>query len=407
MSAPIRVGLVGAGFIGPWHVDALRRIPGVEIVALAGSSEARARPVAAQLGIPQAWGDYRAMLDQAGIDVVHVATPNDLHPPVAMAAIERGKHVVCDKPLANTTAEARALYDAADAAGVFNAVTFNYRGNPLVQQARAMVANGDVGRPLLVHGRYLQDWLLHEDDWSWRLEPGRSGASSALADIGSHWCDLARHVAGSRIVEVLADLSTAIPRRRKPAAGAGTFGGGGAGAGEWVDVTMEDMATVLLRFENGARGSLAVGQVCAGHKNDLALEVCGTRTAIRWRQEAQNELWIGHRDRPNELLQKDPSLMDPAAAPYARLPGGHQEAWADAFCNMMRDIYAGIANWPAPGSGAPRPALAPAVATFADGLRACLLVDAMLDSAAAGGRWTAVADVADAAEPTDPEAPRP
>lgn len=386
MSDPIRVGLVGAGFIGPWHVDALRRIPGIEVVALAGSSEDRARPVAAQLGIPQAWGDYRAMIDQAGIDVVHIATPNDLHPPVAMAAIERGKHVVCDKPLANTTAEARALYDAANAAGVFNAVTFNYRGNPLVQQARAMVANGDIGRPLLVHGRYLQDWLLHEDDWSWRLEPGKSGASSALADIGSHWCDLARHVAGSRIVAVLAELGTAIPRRRKPSgSGGGTFGSNADAEGEWVDVAMEDMATVLLRFDNGARGSLTVGQVCAGHKNDLALEVCGSRSAVKWRQEAQNELWIGHRDRANELLQKDPSLMDPAAAPYARLPGGHQEAWADAFCNMMRDIYAGIAAWPAS-----RGELKPAVATFADGLRACLLIDAMLESAAAGGRWTEV-----------------
>ena len=386
MSGQLRVGLVGAGFIGPWHVDALRRIPGVEVAALAGSSQERADAVAKQLGIPRAWGDYRAMMDEAGIDVVHIATPNHLHPPVAMAAIERGRHVVCDKPLANTTAEARELYDAARKAGVFHAVTFNYRGNPLVQQARAMVANGGIGRPLMVHGRYLQDWLLHEDDWSWRLEPGKSGASSALADIGSHWCDLARHVAGSPIVEVLADLGTAIPRRRKPAGGGtGTFGANAGAEGEWVDVTMEDMANVLLRFGSGARGSVAVGQVCAGHKNDLMLEVCGSVSALKWHQEAQNELWIGHRDRPNELLQKDPSLMDPSVAAYARLPGGHQEAWADAFCNMMRDIYDGIAAWPES-----RGQLKPAVATFADGLRACLLIDAMLESAAAGGRWTAV-----------------
>lgn len=387
MSTPLRVGLVGAGFIGPWHVDALRRIPGVEVVALAGSSKERAAGVAAQLGIATAWGDYRAMMDDAGIDVVHVATPNHLHPPVAMAAIERGKHVVCDKPLANTTAEGRELLEAARAAGVFHAVTFNYRGNPLVQQARRMVDNASIGRPKLIHGRYLQDWLLHEDDWSWRLEPGKSGRSSALADIGSHWCDLAQHVAGCRIVEVLADPHTAVPRRRKPAAGGGgTFGTEAALEGEWVDVAMEDMANVLLRFDNGARGSLIVGQVCAGHKNDLALEVCGSRSSLRWRQEAQNELWIGHRDRANELLQKDPSLMDPSVAPYARLPGGHQEGWADAFGNMMRDIYAAIGRWP---DGAD--ALPPTIATFEDGLRALRIIDAMLDSAERGGVWTAVA----------------
>ncbi|HEX2083759.1 MAG TPA: Gfo/Idh/MocA family oxidoreductase, partial [Xanthomonadaceae bacterium] len=319
MSARLRVGLMGAGFIGPWHVDALRRLGHVDVVALAGSRQDSADAAAAKLGIARAYGDYRTLLDEADVDVVHIAAPNHLHHPIAMAAIEHGKHVVCDKPLANTAAEARELLDAARAAGVFHAVTFNYRGNPLVQQARAMIANGDIGRPLLVHGRYLQDWLLHEDDWSWRLEPDKSGASSALADIGSHWCDLAQHVAGRRIVEVLADLVTAVPRRRKPTTrGAGTFGSNADAEGEWVDVAMEDLATVLLRFEDGARGSLAVGQVCAGHKNDLALEVCGSRSALKWRQEAQNELWIGHRDRANELLQKDPSLMDPAAAPYAR-----------------------------------------------------------------------------------------
>ena len=386
MKAKLRVGLVGAGFIGPWHVDALRRLGNVDVVALAGSDPQRARASADALHVPQAYGSWQSLLDEAALDVVHIAAPNHLHHPVAMAAIARGLHVVCDKPLANTAAEGLELLAAARAAGVFHAVTFNYRGNPLVQQARQMVDNASLGRPKLIHGRYLQDWLLHEDDWSWRLEPGKSGPSSALADIGSHWCDLAQHVAGCRIVEVLADLHTAVPRRRKPAGGAaGTFGSGAAADGEWVDVAMEDMANVLLRFDNGARGSLIVGQVCAGHKNDLALEICGSRSSLQWRQEAQNELWIGHRERANELLQKDPSLMDPASAPYARLPGGHQEGWADAFGNMMRDIYAAIEHWP---GGAE--ALPPTIATFEDGLRALRIVDAMLASAAKGGAWTAV-----------------
>jgi predicted dehydrogenase len=389
MSARIRAGLVGAGFIGPWHVDALRRLGNVDVVALAGSRQDSAQAAADKLGIARAYGDYQALLDDGEVDVVHIAAPNHLHHPVAMAAIARGKHVVCDKPLANTAAQGRELLDAAREAGVFHAVTFNYRGNPLVQQARQMVINASVGRPTFIHGRYLQDWLLHETDWSWRLEADKSGPSSALADIGSHWCDLAQHVAGCRIVEVLAELGTAIPRRRKPTAGGvGTFGANAGQEGEWVEMTMEDLASVLLRFDNGARGVVSVGQVCAGHKNDLVLEVCGTRSSVKWRQEAQNELWIGHRDRANELLQKDPSLMDPAVSDYARLPGGHQEAWADAFGNLMRDIYAAIARWPK--GGKIDEALPPTVATFEDGLRALNIVDAMLASAAQGGVWTRV-----------------
>lgn len=383
----LRAGLVGAGFIGPWHVDAIRRLGHVEVAALAGSDAARAQARARELTIPHAYGDWRALVEDPRIDVVHIAAPNRLHHAIAMAAIANGKHVICDKPLTDTAAQSRELLDAARAAGVFHAVTFNYRGNPLVQQARIAIAEGRIGTPHLVHGQYLQDWLLHEGDWSWRLEPEQNGASLALADIGSHWCDLAEHVTGLRIAQVLADPATIVPRRRKPTQSTGTFTSEIASdAGEWVDMTLEDLATVLLRFDNGARGALLVGQVCAGHKNDLVLEVCGSGSSMKWRQEAQNELWIGHRDRANELLQKDPALLSPGAQPYARLPGGHQEAWSDAFCNLMRDLYAAIARWP---EGAD--ALPPTVATFEDAWRVQCTIDAMLASAAGGGVWTPVA----------------
>ncbi|MBT2744922.1 MULTISPECIES: Gfo/Idh/MocA family oxidoreductase [unclassified Lysobacter] len=383
----LRAGLVGAGFIGPWHVDAIRRLGHVEIAALAGSDLPRAQARARELAIPQAYADWRSLVEDPRIDVVHIATPNRLHYPIALAAIANGKHVVCDKPLADTVEQARELLAAARAAGVFHAVTFNYRGNPLVQQARAAIAAGQIGKPHLVHGQYLQDWLLHDSDWSWRLEPDQPGASLALADIGSHWCDLAEHVAGLRIAQVLADPVTVVPRRRKPAHSTGSFTAAGAGDdAQWVEMASEDMATVLLRFDNGARGSLTVGQVCAGHKNDLVLEICAAAGSMKWRQEAQNELWIGHRDRANELLQKDPGLLLPEARPYARLPGGHQESWSDAFCNLMRDIYASIAGWPDTGA-----ALPPTVATFHDALRVQCTIDAMLDSAARGGVWTSVA----------------
>ena len=377
------MGLVGAGFVGPHHVDAVRRLGFVDIVAVAGSSEASGRAKAEALGARRGYGSYQALVDDPDVQVVHNATPNHLHYEVTSAALARGKHVVSDKPLAMTAAQSKRLVEEAARAGVVTAVTFNYRGNPLVQQARAAIARGDIGRPHFLHGHYLQDWLLKDSDYSWRLDPEKGGASSAIGDIGSHWCDLAQHVSGLRITQVLADITTVVPVRQKPRGSRQAFSAGG-GEVERVDITVEDLASVLVRFDSGAKGTFSVGQVCGGHKNDLVLEVCGATSSIAWRQEHQNELWFGHRDRANEILQKDPSLLGEAARGYAHLPGGHQEAWADAFCNLMRDIYACIA------AGMPARALPPAVATFEDGYRANLVVEAILDSAGRGGVWVDV-----------------
>jgi predicted dehydrogenase len=382
----IGMGLVGAGFVGPHHIDAVRRLGFVDVVAIAASSEASARAKAEALGVPKAYGSYDALIADPDVQVVHNATPNYLHYQVNAAAIARGKHIVSDKPLAMTSREARALLEQAREAGIVHAVTFNYRGNPLVQQARHMIARGDIGRPHFVHGFYLQDWLLKDTDYSWRLEPAKGGPSSALGDIGSHWCDLAQHVSGLRIQEVLADLTTVVPLRQKPARAREAFQAvSREDTLERVEMTLEDLASVIVRFENGAKGAFSVGQVCAGHKNDLQLEVCGATGSIAWRQEHQNELRIGRRDESNRILPKDPSLLDEPARRYAQLPGGHQESWADAFCNVMRDIYAVIAA----GTRAPagRPA---AFATFEDGYRATCIVDAILASARLGGAWTKV-----------------
>lgn len=378
------MGLVGAGFVGPHHVDAVRRLGFVDIVAVAGSSDASGQEKARALGARRGYGSYRALIDDPEVQVVHNATPNHLHAEVTLAALAAGKHVVSDKPLARTAAEAKHLVDAARRAGVVTAVTFNYRGNPLVQHARQAIADGRIGTPRFVHGSYLQDWLINETDYSWRLDPEKGGASSALGDIGSHWCDLAQHLTGLRISEVLGDITTSLPRRKKPRGSSDAFSSGGGGDVDEVAITVEDLASVLVRFENGAKGSFSVGQVCAGHKNDLVIEICGTTASVGWRQEHQNELWFGHRDRANEVLQKDPSLVSAAARPYARLPGGHQEAWADAFCNVMRDVYATIA------AGPPYPRLTPVVATFEDGYRANRIVEAVLESAGRGGVWTKV-----------------
>lgn len=379
------MGLVGAGFVGPHHVDAVRRLGYVDIVAVAGSNEASGQQKAQTLGAKRGYGSYQALIDDPEVQVVHNATPNHLHYEVTSAALAKGKHVVSDKPLAMTAAQARALADEARRAGVVAAVTFNYRGNPLVQHARSAIAHFDIGVPHFIHGHYLQDWLLKDTDYSWRLDPERGGASSALGDIGSHWCDLAQHMTGLTITHVLGDIATVIPTRKKPRGSREAFQTGGGDRTDDVAITVEDLASVLVRFDNGAKGSFSVGQVCGGHKNDLVIEVCGSKASVGWRQEHQNELWFGHRDRANEVLQKDPSLIDVAARPYAHLPGGHQEAWADAFSNLMRDIYGCIA------AGKPYQALPPTVATFDDGYRANAIVEAVLESASQGGVWTEVA----------------
>lgn len=381
------MGLVGPGFIAAHHLDAVRRLGHVEILGIAGSSLESARKRARELGVAHAYPGYRELLADPAIQVVHNTTPNHLHREVTLAALHAGKHVISDKPLASSTQEARELYHAARDAGVAHVVTFNYRGYPLVQQARAMIAKGKLGPAVFVHGCYLQDWLTDERAYSWRLDPKRGGASSALGDIGSHWCDLAEHVTGSRIVAVLADLHTAVPTREAPATSAKAFAGtGGKAARRKVKITSEDLASVLLRFDNGARGCVTVGQVLPGHKNDLRLEVSGRLASLAWRQEQPNDLWIGHHAKANTVITRDPALLDPAARGYAHLPAGHPEAWADAFRNLIADAYAWIGRGGTPDT---RPAALP---TFADGYRNSLVIDAMLKSHAAGGAWQPVDD---------------
>jgi len=384
-SRRLGMGLVGPGFVGAHHIDAVRRLGFVDVVAVAASSDASAAKKADALGVPRSYGSFEALAADPDVHVIHNTTPNHLHTPVIMAALARGKHVISDKPLAMTGSEARDLLVAAEQAGVVHAVTFNYRGNPLVQQARSMVAAGEMGPLHFVHGSYLQDWLLEPTDFSWRLEPDKGGASSAIGDIGSHWCDLVQYVTGLRIVEVLADLTTVIKTRYRPAASTEAFAAQTGTEGRTpVTIQSDDLATVLVRFDNGARGSVTVGQVCAGHKNDLWFEINGQRSSLRWYQERQNELWVGHRNGPNGVLLKDPSLLDPAARPYAHLPGGHQEAWSDAFRNVMHDIYTFIRD------DGRRSGAVPAFPTFDDGYRCALIVDSILESHRRGGVWTRV-----------------
>ena len=249
-----------------------------------------------------------------------------------------------------------------------------------------MIEQGELGPLVFVQGSYLQDWMTDPNVYSWRSDPAKGGASSALADIGSHWCDLAMHLSGLRITSVLADLTTVVTTRFASDSSREAFQQQDGGERHGIPVHGEDVASVLLRFDNGARGTFTVGQVLPGHKNDLRIEVNGRAGSLRWEQERQNELWLGRANRANELLPRDPSLLLPAAAKYTNLPGGHQEGWADGFRNVIADAYAWIR------SDAQLSAKPAAVCTFDDARRVLCLIEAMLRSHADGGVWTEVSD---------------
>ena len=377
----IGMGLVGPGFIAPHHIDAVRRLGDVDVVAVAGSSQAAAEKKAREYKVERAYGDFQALIADPDVHVIHNTTPNYLHLAVNLAALKAGKHVISDKPLAMNSVEAKQLRDAAVASGVAHVVTFNYRGNPLVQQARGMIARGEAGRLNFVHGCYLQDYLTSPEAYTWRLDPTKAGPSNVLGDIGSHWCDLAEHVSGLKIVSVLAELTTVVPTRYAAEVSAEAFSKQAGGERRAVAITSEDLATVLLRFENGAKGCFSVGQVLPGHKNDLQLELNGSGCSLKWKQEEQNELWIGRQDQPNSVMVKDPGLVSQDVRGYVHLPGGHQEGWADAFTNLLGDAY----TWIAAGARADaKPAMLP---TFEDGYRSACVIDAILRSHAAGGAW--------------------
>jgi len=381
------MGLVGPGFIAAHHIDAVRRLGDVDIVAIAGSSQESADRKSLELKAGRAYGNYLDLIHDSDVDVVHNTTPNHLHFPVSMAAIKAGKHVVSDKPLAVTPEEARELREAALASGKPHVVMFNYRGNPVVQQARAMVQSGEVGVLNFIHGFYLQDWMADAGIYSWRSDPSKGGVSSALGDIGSHWCDLAQHVSGTHIQSVLADLTTIVPVRYQEGPARPSFSPKQPAKGDGIPVQGEDLASVLLRFEGGAKGCFSVGQVAAGHKNDLQLELNGRSGSLRWQQEVPNDLWVGRYGEPNTIITKDPAQLVAEASRYVSLPAGHQGGWADAFFNVMNDAY----TWIRAGSAhVEKPS---ATATFDDGYRVCCIIDAMLRSHLCGGIWQPVSYV--------------
>lgn len=386
----VGAAVIGGGFVGRLHVEALRRL-GIPVRGLLGSSPERGSTRAAELGLPAGYASLDDLLADPAVDVVHVASPNHLHAEQVAAILDAGRHVVCEKPLATSSSESAALLRQADASGLVHALCFNLRFYPLNLQASATIRQGGIGGVRLITGHYLQDWLLHDTDWNWRLDPHQAGDLRAVADIGSHWLDLVAFLTGAKIQAVMADLATFVPIRYRGAESSETFSRSSRRASEPVAVRSEDAATILLRFEGGARGALAISQVSAGRKNSLRYQVDGSASSIAWESEQPDQLWIGHRDRPNELMARDPAMLDGEARAATRLPAGHVEGYADTFVALFAAVYGDILG----GSRSGRAAYP----TIADGHEIMMVTDAVAASARTG-QWTAVAREPAAAAPS-------
>jgi predicted dehydrogenase len=373
MPQTIKAAIVGTGFIGPAHLEALRRIPNVEVVALVEVNQELADEKAKQLGIPRAYV-FADMLKQEDIDVVHICTPNFLHYSQAKAVLEAEKHVVCEKPLAISLEEAEDLVKIAKATGLVNAVHFNLRYYPMVRQMKVMREKGELGEVYSIMGSYLQDWLFLQTDYNWRLEPDKSGDSRAIADIGSHLLDITEYVTGLKITAVMADFSTVHKTRLKPLKPIETYSGKMLTAEDYqeVPINTEDHATVLLRFDNGSKGSITVSQVNAGRKNRLNIEIAGSVSAFEFNSERPNELWIGKREKANEQLMKDPSLVHREVSSLVSFPGGHNEGFPDTSKQLFKEVYAAVAAGKQPEQ--------PTFPTFADGWRELLIGERIVES---------------------------
>ena len=377
MQEKIKVGIIGAGFIGPAHIESLRRLGFVEIVALATSREETARSKAKALSIPKAYGAYQELIKDNEVEVVQITSPNYLHFPQVKASLEAGKHVVCDKPLTMNSQESKILVELAKKKNVVNAVTFNHRFYPLVRQSKALIKQGSLGSIYLIQGGFHQDWLLYDTDYNWRVEKDKGGPVRAIGDIGTHWLDTIQFVTGLRVEAVFADLGTFISTRKKPKGQVETFAEKELKSTDYQEIPIdtEDCGIVLLKFVGiNAKGVMTISQISAGRKCRLSYEIFGAKAGISWDSEKANQLWIGYRDKPNEILIKDPALMDPSVKKFARYPGGHLEGFPDSHTQCNRTIYEYIRE------EGYKKEIPPDFPTFQTGHEEQLLCEAILES---------------------------
>ena len=368
----LKTAIFGTGFMGRVHLEGVRRVENVEAVAIAGRNAEAARKLGAGFGITTTTTDYREILRDPAIDAVHICTPNAQHFSMAKDALTAGKHVLCEKPLAVSAREAEELVALAKKNGLRNCTCHNLRYYPMVQQMCRMREAGDLGDILVAQGTYSQDWLLYDTDWNWRVVTEAGGPSRCMADIGSHWFDMAEHITGLRVTSLCADLQTFHTSRKQPKHSVETFANKLLSAEDYIEtpVDTEDFGAVVFRMGTRTRGAMTASQVSAGRKNGLSIEIYGTKASVAWNQERPDELWSGRRDTANQIYIKDASLMKPDARSYADLPGGHSEGYDDTFKQVFRRFYLSIAS---PGSAAEYP-------LFRDGLRQLNILEAELDS---------------------------
>ena len=374
MNAPISLGMVGGGqgaFIGGVHRIAARLDGAFRLVAGALSSDpARAQASGVDLGLDPAriYDSFSQMAVREarrrdGIRAVAIVTPNHMHAAPAIEFLKRGIHVICDKPLTATMAEARKLAKVAAEAQALFILTHNYTGYPMVRQARAMVAQGDLGRIRLVQVEYAQDWLTQAVDSKqaeWRTDPVRSGLGGALGDIGTHAYNLAGFVAGMEPEAIAADLSSFVPGR-----------------------VLDDNAHVMLRYAGGAKGMLWASQVAPGHENGLRLRIYGDKGGLEWAQEEPNRLWFTRYGEPKQLLTRGGAGAMADAARVSRVPGGHPEGYLEGFANIYIEAAAAIRAFDA-GQPAPEGVIFP---TLQDGLNGMRFVEACVQSSGRNAAW--------------------
>lgn len=339
----MNAAIVGLGFVGRAHLDALRRL-GISVQGVLGSTPEHSRAASELLRLPHAYQSLEELAADPSVHIVHLCTPNHLHFQQASRLLRAGKHVLCEKPLALDSPESATLVSLLKETGRVGGVAYNLRYYPLCQEARALIRKGAIGAVKLVHGSFLQDWLLFPTDWNWRLEAKLGGELRAVSDIGTHWLDLAMWLTDSKISEVCADLATVLPTRRRPKGRVESFQKAATGETEEVMITTDDYASVLLHFENEARGVMTVSQVSAGRKARLWFEIDGANGSIAFDSESPNNLWIGRRDRACEVLPKDPALQTPESRSYSVYPGGHPEGYPDTFAQLFKEFYGYLAK---------------------------------------------------------------
>ncbi len=380
--AVLKAGIIGTGFMAAVHGESVRKSGLGEVIAIAGASEEEAKAKAGELGIDRAYDNYMDLIRDPDVDVVHNCTPNNLHFPINRATLSENKHVISEKPLSVDAREARLLLGAAERSSAVNAVMFNYRHHPTVQKLREAVKAGELGDIFTVHGSYLQDWLLFDTDYSWRVDAEIGGAARVLADLGSHWLDLAQYVTGKRIVAVIGDLQTFLPVRQKSVSTVGTFGKSSTPRFVNVRVGTEDYASILIRFHDDTRGALTLSNVSAGSKNRLLLQIDGSKGSAAWDQERPESPWLGYRDRANKLPPKAKAAKSKTGS-YDHFPAGDGDAWLVGIDNFMVEVYQYIKKGKKPGRDTAD------FATFQVGFEAAVMVDRIMASNRQG-RWSKI-----------------